>query len=205
MIENVDLTGMVYVVTSADGNICTEVERSLAERNATIVMGFRSQPKCQGIINKIRETTFKGTLEIGEPHDLSSKETIKKFAAGVISKYKTINGIINSAGLMAGVNHMTKDNLNLLLQVDMLGPALLTDLLLPVLRGPQKGQVVNVIAGIWMVNDLENGTIDDIVKVSTTMNDPISNFGVGKVSFAHHAFELAKREKDVATFAVNLN
>ena len=204
MLDGKDLTGKKFLMSGADGNIATAVQIALAKSNGTVIMGCRSQDKCEAALKQIRASTKMGVVEIAPVNiDLSSKASIHAFADAIISKYGKIDALINSAGMAGGGDKMTHDGTNLLFAVNNLGPALLTDLLLKALRGG--GRVVNVTADVYGTS-LDNITIDDLTTAATSINkQDLSNFGVAKFLLGQHAKELAKREKDIVTFAANPN
>ena len=51
------------------------------------------------------------------------------------------------------------------MEINVLGPALLTDLMLPLLR-PNHGRVVNVAAAVYGNNYTSNKTVEDLTDIS---------------------------------------
>lgn len=100
---------------------------------------------------------------------------------------------------------MTGDNLVGAMEVNLLGPAFLTHLLLPSLRG--QGRVVNVAAAAYDAPYLtESTTVDKLSAVCSSI-DPTLNttggyYGLSKFLMVHHALELAKREPTVTAVAL---
>lgn len=211
VLSGVDMTGKVVVISGADGNIATQVGRALALRNASVMLTCRSATKCQATQSTIAKATGGrvGQTKI-YAFDLSEKKSIRDFAAKVqADNGGRIDVLINSAGMYG--TFMTKDHLVGLMQVNLLGPALLTDLLLPSLRaraGHPAGRVVNVAAATYGTSELRNYTTVEQLRSLCTALDPKLNasghyYAVSKFLMTHHALELAKREPGVAAFALN--
>lgn len=143
-----------------------------------------------------------------EQVDLSSIESITALASKVTANHPRLDALINSAGsYRLGIS---KDNLVELMEINVLGPALLTHLLLPNLRGNDarpNGRVVNVAAAVYGTTFASNTTVEDLTHISRQV-DPVLNstgsyFSVSKYMLIHHALELSKRETNVTAIAVN--
>jgi NAD(P)-dependent dehydrogenase (short-subunit alcohol dehydrogenase family) len=73
------------------------------------------------------------------------------------------------------------------MEVNLLGPALLTELLLPALQG---GRVVNVAAAVYGL-DISDYTVDQLLNKTKVADD--IDFQLSKLLLIHHAKELALR------------
>ena len=99
---------------------------------------------------------------------------------------------------------MTRDKLVGAMEINLLGPALLTHLLLPSLRG--HGRVVNVAAAAYGTKFANGTTAADLAALCTSLNTTLNRTGgyydLSKFLMVHHALELAKREPTVAAVAL---
>jgi NAD(P)-dependent dehydrogenase (short-subunit alcohol dehydrogenase family) len=204
VLTGIDLKGKIFIITGADGHIAEQVGLSLAKKSATLVLACRSVAKCTDVKDSIQNVTGDhGRVFVGAL-DLSSAKSIADFAGKIEKAYpQGVHALVNSAGTYSTT--LTKDGQVLLMAVNLLGPAKLTDLLLPSLRG--RGRVVNVAAATYGLHLPENTTVDQIASWCTKI-DPVLNatgkyFGISKYLMTHHAIELAKREPTIAAFAVN--
>jgi len=138
---------------------------------------------------------------------MSSRASVRQFADAVKGRYKSIDALVNIAGLEDGGSYLTSDGFNMLMEVNVLSVALLTELLLPALRGgpmrSRPGRIVNVAADVVSTPLNASTSLTDLVDACMAANSTLANFAVSKLLLAHHAIELAKREPDVVTFAVN--
>eukprot|EP00930_Biecheleria_cincta_P073355 TRINITY_DN60654_c0_g1_i1.p1 TRINITY_DN60654_c0_g1~~TRINITY_DN60654_c0_g1_i1.p1 ORF type:complete len:412 (-),score=63.81 TRINITY_DN60654_c0_g1_i1:174-1409(-) len=212
VISGLDLAEKVMIVLGADGNIAEQVCLSLARSNASVILACRNASTCHAAKRRINEklgNNFVGKLEV-ELIDLSSKTSIAAFAQRTMNRYRKIDALINAAGTYG--TFMTHDKLVGVMEINLLGPALLTNLLLPTLRrgaGRGKGRVVHVAAATYGTERLltPNTTVADLAALCTAVDAKLNASGqyfpISKFLMTHHAIELALREPDVATFAVN--
>jgi len=209
LLADVDLSGKVFVVTG-DGHIASAVDLALARRNATVVLGCRKPAGCASLKSQIESEAGAGRVETGTL-DLSSREIIRSFAADVARRHAHVDGLVNMAAIDS--THMSHDGFVLTMEVNLLGPAYLADLLLPRLRAsaafPQPGRVVNVGAEVAGSHPIPaNATVDTLAAwcthVDTALNTTGAYVAASKLLMIHHAVELGQREKgSVAAFAVN--
>lgn len=209
VLTGTDLSGKVIVITGADGNIAGEVSLALAKAKATVVLACRTPAKCEAVRKHIADVTglTNTTLEV-EQLDLSSQANIRAFAERIVTKHTRIDVLINSAGTYG--TFMTHDQLVAAMEINLLGPALLSNLLLPALRGGQgrpNGRVVNVAAATYGISLPKNITAAGLAayctKVDPVLNSTGAYFQMSKYLMTHHAAELARREPNVVAFALN--
>lgn len=200
-VPGVNLSGKVVVLTGGDGNIATEVGFSLAKRGALMILGCRKVDKCEPLRQRIIESGEANFPPEIEQLDLSSKDNINAFAQRVMAKHSKLHALINSAGVY--FTTLTPDGLVSAMEVNVIGPALLSHLLLPVLRGGEGrevGRVVNV-AAVSFGKGI-NMTVDQLRAITTKEDPTVSYYSLSKDLMVHHAKELAKREPNVAAFAL---
>jgi NAD(P)-dependent dehydrogenase (short-subunit alcohol dehydrogenase family) len=223
VIAGADLSGKVVIITGADGNIAQEVSLALAKVKASLILACRTVSKCEAVQKHINETVgstnfllkkhinetanLVGAVEV-EQLDLSSRASIAAFVNRVVARHPKIDVLINSAGTYG--TFMTHDKLVGLMEINLLGPALVTHLLLPALRGGNghaPGRVVNVAAATYGTALAANTTVADLAAictaVDTTLNETGKYYSMSKFLMTHHALELARREPTIAAFALN--
>jgi NAD(P)-dependent dehydrogenase (short-subunit alcohol dehydrogenase family) len=138
-----------------------------------------------------------------EQIDLSLKASIADFAERILAKYAFIDVLVNSAATYG--TFMTGDNFVAGMEINLLGPALLTDLLLPVLRGG--GRVVNVAAAAYDPPFLTaNTTVEELSAITRSLDAGLNAtggyYGLSKFLMVHHAIELAEREPTVSAVSL---
>lgn len=136
------MTGKVVLVTGANSGIGKETARELARRGARVVMTARDPVRGEAALEEVRATTG------GEADllllDFASLASVRDAAAEYRARYGRLDVLVNNAGLVLGERRVTADGYEMTFQVNHLGPFLLTNLLLDLLRASAPARVVNV-------------------------------------------------------------
>ncbi|XP_020801499.1 retinol dehydrogenase 13 [Drosophila serrata] len=134
-------TGRVAIVTGCNTGIGKETVLELARRGATIYMACRDMQKCEQARKDIIVAT-KNPNVFARELDLSSMESIRKFAAGFKKEQKKLHILINNAGIMDCPKMLTQDGFEMQIGVNHMGHFLLTLLLLDVLKSSAPSRIV---------------------------------------------------------------
>lgn len=151
---------ITVVVTGANTGIGLETARQFYEHGATVVMACRSLKKAEearaqlisdaaaSATNEAETTTTLGSLEI-QVLDLGSLESVRQAAKALLKKYKTIDVLVNNAGVMLDQQVVTSDGFDLTMQANYLGHYLLTRLLLPSIRRSKDPRIINITSSTY--------------------------------------------------------
>ncbi|MET3859528.1 NAD(P)-dependent dehydrogenase (short-subunit alcohol dehydrogenase family) [Dietzia sp. 2505] len=120
-----DLTGKTVMVTGGTSGIGREAAREFARRGAHVVLPSLTRAEGESAAAEIG-----GSTEVHEL-DLSRLDAVRGFAAGYADP---IDVLLDNAGLMSKSRRETDDGFELHLGVNVLGPFLLTELLLSRIR-----------------------------------------------------------------------
>ena len=131
------------VVTGASGGIGLETARALADRSYHVVLLCRSPQKADAARAEIESTVPQASLGIVLA-DLSRMDQVRTAAAEIEQRLERLDVLVNNAGIQARHRESTPEGLDLLLATNHLGPFLLTNLLLPLLRESAPARIVNV-------------------------------------------------------------
>lgn len=202
-LRGIDLSGKIIIYTGGDGNIAGESTMALAKANASLILGCRTPSKCENVRQQIISKTGTQAFIGVEQLDLSSRTSIAEFVNRTVTKHPKIDVLVNSAATYG--TFMTHDNLVGAMEINLLGPALLTHLLLPALRG--HGRVVNVAAAAYNPPFMtESTTAASLSAACTSLNTSLDAtggyYGLSKFLMVHHALEVAKREPTVTAVAL---
>ncbi|XP_027364164.1 short-chain dehydrogenase TIC 32, chloroplastic isoform X4 [Abrus precatorius] len=131
--------------------------------------------------------------------DLSSMESVKKFASEYKSSGLPLNILINNAGIMACPFTLSKDNIELQFATNHIGHFLLTNLLLDTLKktsreAKKEGRIVNVSSEAHRFAYSEGIRFDKINGQSSY--NSWRAYGQSKLANILHANELTKRLKE---------
>ena len=138
-----DQHGRIAVVTGANGGLGLETARQLAAKGAHVVMAVRNQEKAAAAVEEIRASAPDAALEL-VALDLASQASVRAAAGQIVAVHKSIDLLINNAGVMGIPEAKTVDGFEMQLGVDHLGHWSLTALLLPALLRTPGARIVTV-------------------------------------------------------------
>jgi NAD(P)-dependent dehydrogenase (short-subunit alcohol dehydrogenase family) len=131
------------VVTGASGGIGLETSRELARRDYHVVLLCRNPQKADDARVEIESTVPEASLDIVLA-DLSRMDQVRAAATEIEQRLERLDVLVNNAAVQARRRTSTPEGLDLLLATNHLGPFLLTNLLLPLLRKSAPSRIVNV-------------------------------------------------------------
>jgi NAD(P)-dependent dehydrogenase (short-subunit alcohol dehydrogenase family) len=138
-----DQTGRTAVVTGANGGLGLETALALAGAGAHVVMAARNQDKAERAAEQIRTEHHDASLEISAL-DLGSQANTKAAADRIAAAHRTIDLLVNNAGVMGIPRTLTEDGHEMQFGVNHLGHWTFTARLLPNLRAAADSRVVTV-------------------------------------------------------------
>jgi NAD(P)-dependent dehydrogenase (short-subunit alcohol dehydrogenase family) len=138
-----DQHGRTAVVTGANGGLGLETARQLAAKGAHVVMAVRNQKKAAAAVDEIRAGAPDAALEL-VALDLASQASVRAAAEQIMAAHKSIDLLINNAGVMGIPEAKTADGFEMQFGVDHLGHWALTGLLLPALLRTRGARIVTV-------------------------------------------------------------
>lgn len=154
--------GSTIIVTGGNSGIGYELVRVLSDKGARVIMASRSLAKAEQAKNRILKKNQVADIHIMEL-DLADLSSIKKFTSKFQEEYKTLDVLINNAGIMNVQYTLTKDGYEMQMGTNHLGSFALTGLLMGVLEKAPGSRVVNTssIAHKKAVIDFDNLLYDD--------------------------------------------
>ena len=140
----VDLTGRVCLVTGANSGIGYETALALATRGATVWLLCRNARRGSDAAQAIRRQTGSRRVHTATL-DLSDLGAIRRFARDLT--VRTVDVLVHNAGVLPDTRADSPEGHELTLATHVLGPNLLTRLLLPKLKRADDPRVVFVSSG----------------------------------------------------------
>uniref|UniRef100_A0A5K3FXM6 Ovule protein n=1 Tax=Mesocestoides corti TaxID=53468 RepID=A0A5K3FXM6_MESCO len=151
------LDGKLAIVTGANGGIGKETTAELVRRGAIVIMACRNLERAEAakvdIVQRYGEgqpsalttnvvnshmcpflSPVKPEQLIVESLDLSSLNSVRDFVSRVSAIVGKVDILVNNAGIMACPYGETKDGFEMQMGTNHLGPFLLTELLLPLIK-----------------------------------------------------------------------
>ena len=154
------LVGKRVLVTGATAGIGLAMARAFAGLGATVHLLGRDPDKVSRCVAEITEAV-PGADVVGEVCDVSDLEAVTEWTADFANRVPALDGLVHNAGLMPKERITTRQGHELQLATHILGPHLITERLLPLLRAAQGASVVFVSSGGMystplVVDDLES-------------------------------------------------
>lgn len=141
------LRGKVALVTGANSGIGLVTAQTLLKLGAKVIMGCRDLEKGKKAMKEMLSnvTSDQHNNLVLFKLDLSSFDSVRKFAAQVAQEVDHLDWLINNAGIMMTPQWQNDDGLDLQFATNHLGPFLLTQLLMGKLKAaPFPARIVNV-------------------------------------------------------------
>ena len=195
-----DLAGRTVFVTGATSGIGRATVHALAAREATVIIGARSDDKARALVEELRRQYPRAPSSV-VVIDLASLASVRRAADIVLALGPPLDVLINNAG-RAGRTGTTPDGFELTIGTNHVGPFLLTELLLPKLRESAQGRIVNVASRAHMgVKRLDWGALAR----PPAIKGGYSAYALSKLMNVLHAKELARRLADtrITTYALH--
>ncbi|CAH0395593.1 unnamed protein product [Bemisia tabaci] len=145
------IDGTTAVVTGSSSGIGRVTAKELYKAGARVIMAcIEESSAAERVAEGIRKEVEAShpQLKVGalivKKLDLSSLESIRKFADDLNESEEKINILINNAGILTRERRVTKDGFELTYVTNYLGHFYLTCLLLPKMLGSTPARIVNV-------------------------------------------------------------
>jgi NAD(P)-dependent dehydrogenase (short-subunit alcohol dehydrogenase family) len=138
-----DQGGRTALVTGANSGLGLATARELARAGAAVVLACRAEEKGQGAMRSIRSAVPNADLSVAVL-DLADLRSVHAFAEGFVSSGRSLEILVNNAGIMAAPRRLTKDGFESQFGTNHLGHFALTGLLLPALLKAPAPRVVTV-------------------------------------------------------------
>lgn len=138
-----DLKDKIVIITGSGSGLGKALALKVAALGATVALVARTESELQQVKNKIVEK--KGNAEYFLC-DISKREEVLKMIKDIISKFKTVDILINNAGIWT-MDEMEKENPALrqkALEINTLGPIQVTEEILPLFKKKNQGWIFNI-------------------------------------------------------------
>ncbi|GLU21117.1 hypothetical protein SLE2022_372790 [Rubroshorea leprosula] len=197
--QGIDGTGLTAIVTGASSGIGAETARVLAMRGVHVIMGVRNISAGSDVKEAIVKEIPSAKVDVMEL-DLSSFESVRKFASEYNSSDRPLNLLINNAGIAGTPFKLSKDNIELHFATNHLGHFLLTNLLLDRIKktayeSKREGRIVNVSSEAHHLFQYSGGIRFDRINDQSGYRR-FAAYGQSKLANVLNANELARRLKE---------
>jgi NAD(P)-dependent dehydrogenase (short-subunit alcohol dehydrogenase family) len=184
----VDMTGKTCLITGANSGIGKETALGLARMGARVVLVCRNQKKGEDARADIERETGSSQLDLLIA-DMSSFGSVRAVAAQVQQQCPRLDVLINNAGAAVRSRTLSVDGIEMTIAANYLGAALLTFLLLDLLKSSAPSRIVNVSSEAQRNSRLD---LNDLQFEKRKYN-PVAAYGQSKLLMNAFTFELARR------------
>lgn len=143
VLQGIDLSGKLALVTGGSSGLGAETARALASRGARVVLTARNMPKVEEVARVIRASTGNADVEVAQL-ELDSLASVRAFADRFLESHDSLQILVNNAGVMACPQGKTADGFELQFGTNHLGHFLLTCLIAPALVKGTPSRVVSL-------------------------------------------------------------
>jgi dehydrogenase/reductase SDR family protein 12 len=154
------LEGRVVIVTGATSGLGLAAAEGLARLGATVWLVVRSEARGARARAAITERSGNHDVHVGLC-DLSDLDSVRQFAERFTTQAERLDVLVNNAGVLPAARTMSPNGIELTFATNVLGPFLLTNLLLGLLERSAPVRIINVSSGGMYtqrirVDDLQN-------------------------------------------------
>jgi dehydrogenase/reductase SDR family member 12 len=142
-----DLSGRTVLVTGGTSGIGLAAARRFAQAGASVRLLARHEAKAKDA-RALIERTVKGDVDVDiELADLADFGSLREFVPDFVDRHPRLDVLVNNGGMLSREYHRAPDGSELTLATHVLGPFLLTSLLLPALRAAAPARVITMSSG----------------------------------------------------------
>ncbi len=184
-----DFTGKTIIVTGGNSGLGYESVKALAMKGAHVILTSRTQKKGAEAKQKLEKEINKGTIEI-LTLDLADLSSVKEFAIAINRKFKTIDVLLNNAGIMMTPYQLTKDGFESQFGTNHLGHFALTALMKERLLNTPGSRIVNVSSNAHKYGKMD---WENLMFESGKGYAPLKAYGRSKLANLLFTYELDRR------------
>jgi NAD(P)-dependent dehydrogenase (short-subunit alcohol dehydrogenase family) len=145
-LDGYDLTGRVIVITGATSGLGYAAAEQLARCGATLVLVGRTAERNQRTVAELRAETGSSTIT-QVAADMADLEQVRALALRVLADHARLDVLIHNAGALDPVRRVAPDGTEATVASQVVGPFLLTSLLLDRLSASAPSRVLTMSSG----------------------------------------------------------
>lgn len=145
-LDDYDLSGRTAVVTGATSGLGRAIAEQLARCGAGVVLWGRDRAKTERVRSEIAAATKNASLDIAIS-DLAEADSVRGAAAGLLASHGRLDVLVHNAGALSAERRTNAEGHEITIASQVLGPFLLTSLLLGRLRSSAVARVITMSSG----------------------------------------------------------
>jgi len=152
------MEGKVVLITGATSGLGLAAAGGFARLGATVWLAVRNRERGEAARARILEHQGEADVHV-ELCDLSRPESVRRFAERFTGDAQRLDVLVNNAGVLTQGRELSADRIELTLATNVIGPFLLTQLLVGLLERSAPSRIVNVSSGGMYAQKLR---VDDL-------------------------------------------
>ncbi len=200
VVDGIDLSGKVCVITGASSGLGRESARALAAAGAHVILAARNAEALSQTAQEIA-ADVPGAPVSTVQLDLTALDSVRAAAAAIRDITPAVHVLMNNAGVMFTPFSRTADGFELQIGTNHFGHFELTRLLIPQLAAAGNARIVNLSSGGHVLGDID---FDD-PNWERREYDKFEAYGASKTANILHANEADRRlrEQGIRAYAVH--
>lgn len=200
-LSDYDMTKKTVVVTGPTSGLGKEVTMILRQANTNLVLVARNPEKLDALKNEL--SIVRGTGEItAVVADMGNLASIRTACDEISSAVMSIDALVHNAGALSKVFSQTIDGLETTVASHVVGPFLMTTMLLPLLQ-KVNGRVITVSSGGMYASSLPHLRQGGSLEMSSTKYDGTRQYALAKRAQVTLNEMWAKAQTDVEFHAMH--
>lgn len=184
----------IVLITGANSGIGKATAIGLAEQGAEVIMACRNKERGEAALTDVKEISGNAKISL-MLLDLADFQSVRDFSAFFLEKYKSLDILINNAGIISTKRKVSADGHELQLAVNHLGHFLLTGLLLPLLKKSESAKIINLSSGAHRIGKLHTNDI-----MLNNKYRPFKAYSQSKLANIYFTYVLAEKLAEESVF-----
>lgn len=187
--------GKSILVTGSTDGIGKLAATKLAKAGHKLLVHGRNSDKLSKVLEEIKSTTGNQSIT-GYTADFSKLEDVKLMAAKINEEQKSIDVLINNAGIFKTAHTISENGMDVRMVVNYLAPVVLTNVLLPILQKGDNPRLINLSSAAQA--SVPASSFDTNIRL---LDDQA--YAQSKLAILLWSFYMAKTIPDIVTVALN--
>ena len=153
-LDDYQLDGRTVAITGATSGLGRAAAKQLARMGASVIVMGRNPTKIDQVVNDLRHETKQSNI-FSSIVDMGDLDSVNNAANKILSEYNQLDVLIHNAGALSAIRQTAPNGVELTVMAQVVGPFLLTSLLLDRLQESDKARVITMSSGGMYGAELE--------------------------------------------------